>query len=184
MKHLSAFIASLLLLAPISAQAASVLVYEATGEAIVDVTSGTSFAGAFFDLGSDDIDVAAEADTTGATVDAGLFVSSFLSATGVLLESTTVVSSDLTLNDPDNGLATEDFFTVVFGDLSGDDAGLFGDTATVVFSFFEETAAGDLYSPVTARVYSDLTPVPAPAALPLLMVGLGGLVALRRRAKR
>ncbi|MGZ2259057.1 VPLPA-CTERM sorting domain-containing protein [Roseobacter sp. A03A-229] len=178
----NALAAGFLLLAPISAQAASVLVYEAEGEGLVTDGDPTGFFGDFFDLDFDDIDVAVSADTTTPEVEASLLISTLGGAT--LLESTSVVSTELTINDPEgDGTATEDFFTIVFDSLSGDDSGLFGEVATVVFSFLDETEDDGLYAPVTARVYSDLTPVPVPASLPLLVAGLGGLVALRRRAK-
>ncbi|MCV3272128.1 PEP-CTERM sorting domain-containing protein [Roseobacter sinensis] len=183
MKLLHALVAGLLLLAPLSVQAATILVYEADGEGVVTDGATTGFFGDFFDLDADDIDIAASADTTTGDLDASLLVSTLSGAT--LLESTTVVSSSLTINDPnDDGSPSEDFFTIVFGNLSGDDTGLFGDVATVVFSFFEETEQDGLYAPVNAQVFSDLTPIPAPASLPLLAAGLGGLLALRRHKMR
>ncbi|WP_299961799.1 VPLPA-CTERM sorting domain-containing protein [uncultured Roseobacter sp.] len=180
MKLLNSFAAGFFLLAPVTAQAALVSIYEAEGEALISGDAGTGFFGEFIDFDFDDIDVAVNGEQIGGLLVSDLLISN--AAGDTLLESADLIDSALTINPINgDGTETEDFFTLVFGSLSGDGASLFGDTATVTFSFFEETQDSGLFAPVRVGVFSDLAPIPLPASLPLLGFGLAAMVGLRRR---
>lgn len=180
MKLLKAFAAGLFLLTPMMATAALVPIFQAEGDAIFDGDAATGFFGEFIDFDFDDIDVAVNGEQIGGMLVSDLLISNLNGDT--LLESTSLASSLFAINPANaDGTETEDFLTLVFDSLSGDDAGLFGDTATVVFSFFEETQDNGLFSPVGVEVFSDLAPIPLPASLPLLGLGMAAMVGLRRR---
>lgn len=184
MTLMKSLLASLFLLAPLSAQAAPFLIYEAQGEALISGDPTGDFLADFFDLDFDNTDIAANGDQTGGLQFASLIISNLLGP-DPLLESTDLQSAVLDLNPQSpTGAPTEDFLTLVFGSLTGLEADLFTGTATVVFSFFAESESNGVLSPVTARVYSDLAPIPLPASLPLLAVGGIALFGLRRRSAR
>lgn len=81
-----------------------------------------------------------------------------------------------------------DILELLFSDLTGTAAGDFGDFARIDIVFIDPFPGNDPLSnlvdgaayDVTATV-SSVAPIPLPAALPLLLAGLGGLVLLRRR---
>lgn len=82
----------------------------------------------------------------------------------------------------------DDVLQVLFGNLSGSAAADFGDLALMELVFIDpfpganplaNLVDGTSYA-VFATVYA-ATPIPVPAALPMLAAGLGGLVLLRRR---
>ncbi|GFE48890.1 hypothetical protein So717_06430 [Roseobacter cerasinus] len=183
MTLIKSLLASLFLLAPLSAQAAQLLIFEAQGEALVDGDPAGDLFAEFFDLDFDDTDIAAGGQQLGGLQNASILITDL--GPDPLLESSDLLSVvlDITPIGP-TGAPTEDFLTLVFGSLTGADADLFGDTATVVFSFFAESLDNSVISPVTARVYSDLAPIPLPASLPLLAVGGIALLGLRRRSSR
>ncbi len=162
-----------LMLSPLAAQAATTI-YSATGDAIVDIFGPVDFDADFFDLDDDGIDVAAAVSQFAGIFDAALLVSDM---SGPLLASDSIVSVDI-------GLGT---LTATFDSLSGPAAGLFGDTATAIFSFDPDFADGSgdefrfLLSGVGVDIVSDIAPIPLPASLPLLLAGLGGIALLRAR---
>lgn len=179
MKLLKTLAASLFLLTPMTATAALVPIFQAEGEGLILGDAATGFFGEFIDFDFDDIDVAVNGEQIGSTLISDLLISNLNGDT--LLESASLASSLLSINPVNSdGTETEDFLTLIFDGLSGDDAGLFGDTATVVFSFFEETQDNGLFSPVGVEVFSDLAPIPLPASLPLLGFGVAAMVGLRR----
>lgn len=82
----------------------------------------------------------------------------------------------------------DDVLQVLFGNLSGTAAADFGDFAILELVFVFPFAGTDPLTTlvdgttydVAGTIYS-ATPIPLPAALPMLAAGLGGLVLLRRR---
>lgn len=86
------------------------------------------------------------------------------------------------------GFRDRDVLQVLFGNLSGSAAGEFGRFALMELVFIFPEAGRDPLTTLTdgetyevfATVYS-ATPIPLPAALPLMGAALGGLVLLRRR---
>jgi len=82
-----------------------------------------------------------------------------------------------------------DILELLFSDLSGTAASDFGDLAQIDIVFvFPNPGADPLSNLVDGTAYdvsatvSSVAPIPLPAALPLLLAGLGGLVLLRRRS--
>ena len=83
-----------------------------------------------------------------------------------------------------------DILQLLFGDLSGSAASDFGPQALVEIIFIDPFPGTDPLSnlsdgtayAVAATVSAPVSPIPLPAALPLLLAGLGGLVLLRRRS--
>jgi hypothetical protein len=69
-----------------------------------------------------------------------------------------------------------DYVALLFGDLTGSAAGMFGSKALVVFRDFDPTSLGGDTS-VT------ISPIPLPASAVLLLSGLGGVLVLARRRK-
>ncbi|WP_299783600.1 VPLPA-CTERM sorting domain-containing protein [uncultured Roseobacter sp.] len=180
MKLLKALAASLFLLTPMTAAAALFPIYKAEGDALIGGDAAAGFFGEFIDFGFDGIDVAINGEQIGGTLVSDLLISNLNGDT--LLASASLASSVLTINPVNtDGTETEDVLTLIFDTLSGDDADLFGDTATVVFSFFEETQDNGLFSPVGVEVFSDVAPIPLPASLPLLGLAVAAMVGLRRR---
>ena len=79
-----------------------------------------------------------------------------------------------------------DILQLLFGDLSGSAASDFGARALVEVIFINPFPGDDPLSNLTDGTAYDVAatvsaPIPLPAALPLLLAGLGGLVLLRRR---
>ena len=79
-----------------------------------------------------------------------------------------------------------DILQLLFGDLSGSAAPAFGPEALVEIVFIDPFPGTDPLSNLTDGTSYNVAatisaPVPLPAALPLLLAGLGGLVLLRRR---
>jgi len=176
MKLLKSIAISVFLLAPMVANAAPFLIYEAEGSGLIEDGFG-----AFFDLDGDEIDVAVNGMQDGGTLIADLLVSRLDG--GALLSSSNLVDSMLTVNPVVEDTNTQDVLTLVFGSLSGEDVALFGSTATVEFSFFEETVEDGFFTPVGVRIYSDVAPIPLPASLPMLAAGLLVVAGLRRRRR-
>ncbi|GAA0305681.1 hypothetical protein [Rhodovulum strictum] len=86
--------------------------------------------------------------------------------------------------------AEEDLLTLVFGMLIGSGAALFGDALRVELFFIDPVGADPLAGLQDGAVYAvaalgegQLAPVPLPAGLPLLLAGLGAMLALRRGAR-
>ncbi|WP_300015075.1 hypothetical protein [uncultured Roseobacter sp.] len=180
MKLLKALAVGLFLLTPMAATAALFPIFKAEGDALIGGDAATGFFGEFIDFDFDDIDVAVNGEQIGGTLVSDLLISNLNGDT--LLASASLASSVLIINPVNtDATETEDFLTLIFDTLSGDDADLFGDTATVVFSFFEETQDNGLFSPVGVEVFSDVAPIPLPASLPLLGLAVVAMVGLRRR---
>ncbi len=82
----------------------------------------------------------------------------------------------------------DDILQLLFGNLTGSAAGDFGKFVLIELEFFDPFPGTDplrnLADGTTYEVIATLssaTPIPVPAALPLLAAALGGLVLLRRR---
>lgn len=83
----------------------------------------------------------------------------------------------------------DDILQLLFGDLSGSAASAFGPEALVEIVFIGPFPGNDPLSNLTdetaydvaATISAPISPIPLPAALPLLLASLGGLVLLRRR---
>ena len=78
--------------------------------------------------------------------------------------------------------AAGDLFTTMMLDFSGLTAGGFMGSTLFETDMDTLAVAGDLYAP--GVVVQEPSPVPLPAALPMLLAGLGGLSLLRRRQNR
>jgi hypothetical protein len=171
MTHLPILAAIATLIAPLGAEAATLVVYQAQGDAFVDDSDPSNIVADFFDTDGDDIDVAISGLFAGDVFGGSLLVSD---AGGTLLQSSLVVSSGFGF---DAGIDT---FGVLFGDLTGTAATTFGDFAFVLFSYSADDALDGVYSPVSVDVTADVAPIPLPASLPLLLAGIGGLAFLPR----
>ena len=89
---------------------------------------------------------------------------------------------------------TEDVIELQFGNLNGSGVGSFGSSVLAQIAFddpiganpFESFVDGEFYSAsITISSVGDdsVAPIPLPAGLPLLLVGMGGMALLRRRSK-
>lgn len=134
----------------------------------------------------------AEGLATGTPQSGGLFVD-------ILLNFTVSDRSDIAgalFSIDDNGAFLDgtlvqagfdaDILQLLFGDLSGSAASDFGAQALVEVIFIDPLPGDDPLSNLTDGTVYDVAatvsaPIPLPAALPLLLAGLGGLVLLRRR---
>ncbi|MGC0225920.1 hypothetical protein [Pseudooceanicola nitratireducens] len=180
MKLFKSLALAALITAPVAAQAATAI-YESGGDAFVAQYDVDWFGGDFYDDNLDDLDISVTGELEGASLTATLMVSD---STGTLLSSDTVVGSVWDIVDPDPA-ATLDRLTLTFGNLTGSAAALFGTTANVVFSFFEEDGDNGYFPGVTAQVFAGTTtPVPLPATLPLLAFAVAGSLAMGSRRKR
>ncbi len=159
-------------MAPIPVQAATT-VYRGSGDVFLDDLGPANVLADFLDTGTDDIDVAVSGRFESGVVAASLLVSDF--GPDPRLSSTSVVSVDLFPGGSDSRVVT-----AVFAMLSGTDAGLFGATATAIFTFSAVDVDDGFLSPVDVVIVSDLAPVPLPASLPLLLAGFGCLAGFRR----
>ena len=142
-------------------------IFTASGQSFED-----DFLIEFIDTDADDPNLSFTADKLGGSLLDGLI---FISDAGgdTLLFSDTILETqeDMPPNGPDT-------LTLVFGGLSGTSASLFGETARAVLSFIDGSGTGA----ATLSVQSDVAPIPLPATLPALLLGLGFLgVAARRR---
>lgn len=179
MKLLQTLCAAALFSLPVAAFAAPI--YQSGGELLIDASDPNDILGDFFDDFIDGLDISVTGSLVGPTLSASLLVSD---ASGSLLSSSSVLSSVLNIIAPDNGTATQDSATIVFDTLLGSETGLFGSTATVVFTFFAEDDDGTGYiDTASVEVFSDLTPIPLPASLPLLGGALLGAFAMSRRRR-
>lgn len=134
----------------------------------------------------------AEGLATGTPQSGGLFVD-------ILLNFTVSDRSDIAgalFSIDDNGAFLDgtlvqagfdaDILQLLFGDLSGSAASDFGTQALVevifLFPFPGDDPLSNLTDDTAYNVAATVSaPIPLPAALPLLLAGLGGLVLLRRR---
>lgn len=181
MNIIKTLLVSALLMVPAATASAASLVYESNGSALVELPLGAGSLGDFFDDGADDLDISVTGGFTAGLLGLDIVVSD---ASGVLLESSSVLDAVLDIIAPSaSGAPTTDTATIIFGLLGGSDTGLFGDTATVVFSFFAEDELDGFIDPVNAKVFSDLAVVPLPATLPLLGFALAGIATTARRRK-
>lgn len=156
---------------PTAAAAVPVTVYSAGGSALFD----GRFAD-FFDDGADGIDIAVSLEVVGDTLTGSLLVSD---PGGVLLESGTILDALLDLRPgPDS-------VTLLFGRLTGAAAPRFGDAATAVFRFTQEDEDDGRFGSVGVSLLSDVpAPIPLPASLGLLALGVGALSGLSRLRRR
>ncbi|GFE64323.1 VPLPA-CTERM sorting domain-containing protein [Litoreibacter roseus] len=161
-------------LLPTAATAAPVTIFESLNEFVFLDGGFADFVDS--DTDGDGITISASGGTDlDGTTFAELFVSSDESD-DPLLESFTLL--DVTFDFVEGG---EDTLTAIYGDLSGTAADLFGPTATAIFSFFEEDAEDGFFTASARIVADEVNVIPVPASLPLLLVGVAGLAALRRR---
>jgi hypothetical protein len=152
------------LLLPAAAMAAPVQIYSATGAAQFD----GQFAD-FFDGDGDDIDISVTAEWVAGTLTGSLLVSDL---GGILLESDEIFDA---LIDLQPGADTA---TLVFKTFTGSAAGGLRSLAAV-FTFSLEDQDNGVFDPVDVAIYA--TPVPVPASLGLLLLGLGAVAGLSRR---
>ena len=173
-----AALAAALALAPAAfatgtAEAATV-VYQSSGAVLYDDASAPDVFADFTGTGIDP-NVSVTGALQGGVASGALFVSG---AAGAILESTDLVSYAL-----GTGAAGQRTLTVVFTMLGGSGAGLFGGEdglATAIFTYGPGNFEAGFPDPVDVAILSDVAPVPLPASLPLLLLGLGAVAALRR----
>ncbi len=186
------------LLLPLQTPKAAIITYDFGGVLVENfgtASSGTSFSGSF---SYDDI----QPDQAGLLATIGLY--DFLSF-DVTVGTDTLSMTDGGLEDRltvDNGTGASDGFSIASFSISGSVGGilpeavsfqLIDDTATVfsddtlpggdllLSSFTSGTFILGLNAPVAGGQIQRLAPVPLPAALPLFLTALAGLVLLRRR---
>ena len=173
-------------------QAASLNVV--TGLPVVDIPFAT--ADYLETLGTGDLSIiAAEGLVTGTPQAGDLFVDIFVDFD--LLDPAGTAGGALFSVDDDGAFLDgslvrtgfdADVLQLLYGDLSGNAAGDFGRFALVELVFIDPFPGDDPLSNLedgtaydVAATVSSVAPIPLPAALPLLLAGLGGLVLLRRR---
>ncbi len=161
-------LAAALAVAPLAVHAAT-SVYSAVGEAQVDASDPSEIVAFFDDDLTGDVNISFTGSLSGDIFQGTLLVADF---SGILLESDSIVSVDV----------GDDTLTAIFGDLADDGLGrgLFGSTATAIFDFDPDSEIDGSYASVGVEILSDLTPIPLPASLPMLLAGLGLFAGARR----